>query len=58
MTRSCTWGPTRPDRARLSALIEEGVRREILRLQDELNSGRPFPHRRVALRRGGNTRDL
>ncbi len=48
-----------PDGPRtLSALIEEGLRRELLRLQDELNAGAPFPHRRVALRRGGNTRDL
>ena len=41
----------------LSALIEEGVRREILRLQDELHGGQEFPHRRVALRTGGNTRN-
>ena len=42
----------------LSALIEEGLRREIVRLQDQLHDGEPFPHRRVALRRGGNTRDM
>ena len=42
----------------LSALIEEGLRREIVRLQDELHDGQAFPHRRVALRRGGNTRDM
>lgn len=42
----------------LSALIEEGLRREIVRLQDELHDGEAFPHRRVALRRGGNTRDM
>jgi hypothetical protein len=47
-----------PDGPRtLSALIEEGLRREIVRLQDELHAGVAFPHRRVALRRGGNTRD-
>ncbi len=48
-----------PDGPRnLSALIEEGLRREIVRLQDDLHDGAPFPHRRVALRRGGNTRDM
>ena len=48
-----------PDGPRnLSALIEEGLRREIVRLQDELHDGQAFPHRRVALRRGGNTRDM
>lgn len=48
-----------PDGPRnLSALIEEGVRRELIRLQGDLNKNEPFPHRRVALRRGGNTRDM
>lgn len=48
-----------PDGPRtLSGLIEEGVRREVVRLQDQLNNSEPFPHRRVALRRGGNTRDM
>ena len=48
-----------PDGPRtLSALIEEGLRRELVRLQDELNDQQPFPHRRVALRRGFNTRDM
>lgn len=42
----------------LSALIEEGLRREIVRLQDELHHAQPFPPRRVALRRGGNRRDM
>lgn len=41
----------------LSHLIEEGIRREIIRLQDELNGGQPIPQRRVNLKRGGNTRE-
>lgn len=36
----------------LSGLVEEAIRREIIRLQDEFNHGKPFPKREVELRSG------
>jgi len=36
----------------LSGLVEEAIRREIVRLQDEFNHGKPFPKREVELRSG------
>ncbi len=36
----------------LSGLVEEAMRREIVRLQDEFNRGRPFPKREVELQAG------
>ncbi len=42
-----------PDGPRnLSGLIENAVRREIRRLQDEFNDGHAFPARRVQLQPG------
>lgn len=36
----------------LSALIEEGIAREVQRLRDELHNGKPFPQRQVELQAG------
>lgn len=36
----------------LSALIEKGIAREVQRLRDELNDGKPFPQRQVELQAG------
>lgn len=41
-----------PERLRLNALVAEGLRRELERLERKHNGGEPFPAREAPLRRG------